>query len=100
MPASSPCAAGRANDRHRTAARSSRGPPPRRARPLCAADRRAARSGAGRARRAPLAGPMTDIGLPLARPAAHDLAGLGRYALRTIAPPAVVAVLLFGSWGV
>ena len=41
---------------------------------------------------------MTDIGLPLARPAAYDLAGLARYALRTIAPPAVAAMLLFGGW--
>ena len=36
------------------------------------------RGACGRARRAPLAGRMTDIGLPLSRPAAWDLAGLGR----------------------
>lgn len=41
---------------------------------------------------------MTDIGLPLARPAAYDLAGFARYALRTIAPPAVAALMLFGGW--
>jgi hypothetical protein len=41
---------------------------------------------------------MTDIGLPLARPAVYDLAGFGRHALRTIAPPAVAASLLFGGW--
>jgi hypothetical protein len=36
---------------------------------------------------------MTDIGLPLGRSAAYDLAGFSRHALRTIAPPAVAAVL-------
>jgi NitT/TauT family transport system permease protein len=41
---------------------------------------------------------MTDIGLPLGRSAAYDLAGFSRHALRTIAPPAVAAVLLFGGW--
>ena len=41
---------------------------------------------------------MTDIGLPLSRPAAWDLAGLGRHALRTVAPPAVAAGLLFAAW--
>jgi ABC-type nitrate/sulfonate/bicarbonate transport system permease component len=41
---------------------------------------------------------MTDIGLPLARPAGHDLAGLGRSVARAVAPPAVAAVLLFGTW--
>jgi NitT/TauT family transport system permease protein len=41
---------------------------------------------------------MTDIGLPLARPAAYDLNGVARYALRTIAPPVVAALMLFGGW--
>ncbi|HEY6714953.1 MAG TPA: hypothetical protein VI232_01300, partial [Reyranella sp.] len=41
---------------------------------------------------------MTDIGLPLARPSGVDLAGLGRTAARVIAPPAVLALLLFGGW--
>lgn len=41
---------------------------------------------------------MTDIGLPLPRPTAWDLAGLGRHALRTVAPPAVAAGLLFAVW--
>ncbi len=41
---------------------------------------------------------MTDIGLPLSRPAAWDFAGLGRHALRTVAPPAVAAGLLFAAW--
>ena len=41
---------------------------------------------------------MTDIGLPFARPAGVDLAGLGRSAARAIAPPAVLAVLLLGGW--
>ena len=40
---------------------------------------------------------MTDIGLPLARPA-PDLAGFGRHALRTIAPPVAAALMLFGGW--
>ncbi|MEA2808322.1 MAG: NitT/TauT family transport system permease protein [Rhodospirillaceae bacterium] len=41
---------------------------------------------------------MTDIGLPLGRPSGVDLAGLGRTAARVIAPPAVLALLLFGGW--
>jgi NitT/TauT family transport system permease protein len=41
---------------------------------------------------------MTDIGLPLARPATYDLAGFARYALRTIAPPVAAALMLFGGW--
>jgi NitT/TauT family transport system permease protein len=41
---------------------------------------------------------MTDIGLPLARPASYDLAGLGRFLVRTIAPPAVAAGLLIAVW--
>ena len=43
---------------------------------------------------------MTDIGLPLVRPASWDLAGLGRHALRVVAPPAVAAGLLFAAWDV
>src|SRR5213592_3202305 len=41
---------------------------------------------------------MTDIGLPLVRPARYDLAGFGRAAARAIAPPAVLALLLLGGW--
>ena len=41
---------------------------------------------------------MTDIGLPLARANRHDIAGLGRMAARVIAPPALLAVLLFAGW--
>jgi hypothetical protein len=41
---------------------------------------------------------MTDIGLPLAPPPWRDLAGLSRDAVRLIAPPAVLAVLLIGGW--
>ncbi len=41
---------------------------------------------------------MTDIGLPLARPPWRDLAGIGRDAVRLIAPPVVLAVLLVGGW--
>ena len=41
---------------------------------------------------------MTDIGLPLARPPWRDLAGIGRDAVRLIAPPAVLAILLVGGW--
>ena len=41
---------------------------------------------------------MTDIGLPRARPPWRDLAGIGRDAVRLIAPPVVLAVLLVGGW--
>ena len=41
---------------------------------------------------------MTDIGLPLARPPWRDLAGIGRDAMRLIAPPVVLTVLLVGGW--
>ncbi len=41
---------------------------------------------------------MTDIGLPLARHSWRDLAGIGRDAVRLIAPPVVLAVLLVGGW--
>src|SRR5258708_12437643 len=41
---------------------------------------------------------MTDIGLPLARPPWRDLAGIGRDAVRLIAPPMVLAILLVGGW--
>ena len=41
---------------------------------------------------------MTDIGLPLTRPPWRDLAVLGRDAVRLMAPPVVLAVLLLGGW--
>jgi ABC-type nitrate/sulfonate/bicarbonate transport system permease component len=41
---------------------------------------------------------MTDIGLPLSRQPGYDLGGLGRYVVRTVAPPAVAALLLFAGW--
>jgi ABC-type nitrate/sulfonate/bicarbonate transport system permease component len=41
---------------------------------------------------------MTDIGLPFSRFSGYDLAALGRTAARLIAPPAVLALLLFGGW--
>lgn len=41
---------------------------------------------------------MTDIGLPLLRTARYDLPGFARSAVRMVAPPAVLALLLFTVW--